>query len=69
MSLNEINTRIDHLEKKIETLILLIENDIKPDCKKMSSHIDFIEVIYNKLKYPIDVICSKLDKPKLLSYK
>ena len=47
-------------DDKLTDLIILI-NDNKRDCEKMSSHIDFIDSVYQKLKTPIDYICKRLE--------
>ena len=43
------------LKKEIEELKQIIM-EMKKDTEKMSSHIDFIEKIYNKIKYPLDYV-------------
>ena len=30
--------------------------EIQQDTQKMSSHIDFIDALYNKIKYPLDYV-------------
>jgi hypothetical protein len=45
---------------KLTDLIILM-NDNKRDCEKMSSHIDFIDSVYQKLKTPIDYVCKRLE--------
>ena len=58
-----IEKRLETINHKLDELILLTkENETK--CDKMSSHIDFINSIYEKLKAPIDYIS---DKFKLIS--
>jgi hypothetical protein len=49
--LNDINKKLDNLTEKID--ILLEKNCVISDnCKKMSLHIDFINIIYDKIQYP-----------------
>ena len=59
--LEKINIKINILENKIDKLLLLIETEVKPDCNKMSYHIDFIERIYDKVKSPMEYICNKIN--------
>ena len=67
--MNNINIiiRLNTMEKKIDNInqqlidILILLNDNKKDCEKMSSHIDFIDSVYDKLKMPIDFVCSRVN--------
>jgi hypothetical protein len=60
-----MDKKLDKIEHKLDELILLTR-DIEKKCEKMSSHIDFINSIYEKLKIPIEYIS---DKFKLISNK
>ena len=57
--IKELNERLDRIEK-------LLNSDILKDCKKMSNHIDFVERIYDYIKYPLFYITNKV---KYLSSK
>jgi len=43
-----INKKLKILNEKLEIM--------DKDCSKMSEHIDFINIIYEKLKYPLNCI-------------
>ena len=58
-----IEKRLETIDHKLDELILLTRENEKK-CDKMSSHIDFINSIYEKLKTPIEFIS---DKFKLIS--
>jgi len=71
---NNILIKLNRLEKKTESIknelkkiddkltdLIILMNDNKRDCEKMSSHIDFIDNVYQKLKTPIDYVCKKLE--------
>ena len=45
--LNALDKKVSGLDDKLDILIKLV-SDNKEDCKKMSSHIDFIDSVYNK---------------------
>lgn len=60
-----MDKKLDKIEHKLDELILLTRENEKK-CEKMSSHIDFINSIYEKLKAPIEYIS---DKFKLISNK
>ena len=56
--IDKLNKRIGILENKMDKIIDLMENSIKPNCEKMSYHIDFIEKIYQNVKNPLNSICN-----------
>jgi len=67
IKLNRLEKKTDSIEnelKKIDnklTDLIILMNDNKRDCEKMSSHIDFIDSVYQKLKTPIDYVCKRLE--------
>ena len=58
-----IEKKLETIDHKLDELILLTRENEKK-CDKMTSHIDFINSIYEKLKGPIEFIS---DKFKLIS--
>lgn len=52
MSLDEIESALAIMDKKLDRLLELFEKD----GKKMSNHIDFIENIYESVKTPFTFI-------------
>jgi hypothetical protein len=54
------NEKIDTLEKKVDHLTTKIDGDLMKECKKMGSHIDFIETVYDNVKHPLGYICAKV---------
>lgn len=58
-SIVELNDKLDRIEQ-------LLNNEILNNCNKMSNHIDFIERIYEYIKFPLFYIS---DKFKYLSLK
>jgi len=67
MNNSNIIIRLNTMEKKIDNInqqlvdILILLNDNKKDCEKMSTHIDFIDSVYDKLKTPIDFVCNRVN--------
>ena len=57
----ETNERVDLLDKKIDKLTIKLEGDIISECKKMGSHIDFVESVYDSVKKPLIYVCNKID--------
>ena len=49
--MNRIETKLDKLLKDFEIL-----NELEPQCKKMSEHIDFVENVYDIVRTPFSYI-------------
>jgi len=60
--LEVLEKKIDEIDLKLITILELLQNDIRPNCKKMSSHIDFVDKVYDTVKNPLGYICSKVVK-------
>jgi archaellum component FlaC len=59
--LNSLEYKLIDLEVKLNTILDLLEKDINPNCKKMSSHIDFVDKVYDNVKNPLGFICNKVN--------
>ena len=64
----EINDRLDSidyklidLDVKLNKILNLLEQDVQPNCKKMSSHIDFVDNVYDNVKNPLNFVCNKIN--------
>ena len=60
LNLDNANTKLNILEKKIDELNHSINDDLVAECKKMGNHIDFIENVYDNVKHPLGYICKKI---------
>lgn len=58
--LDNIDSKIKELEIKVDKIIDLLENDVKPNCDKMNSHINFVDSVYENVKNPLHYICNKI---------
>lgn len=56
-----INSKINSLTEKIDNIISILNIDIKKNTEKMGNHIDFIEKIYDNVKYPLGYLCNKIN--------
>ena len=65
IKLMQLERKINTIDYKLDELLLLTRENEKK-CEKMSSHIEFINSIYEKLKAPIEFLS---DKFKLISNK
>ena len=50
-----VEKRLERLEEKIDQILDLLQKEVRPNCKKMGNHIDFVEN-ENDLKEVIDYI-------------
>ena len=57
--LNKLDTNIQLLNNKLDTKEIQ-DDKILEECKKMGSHIDFIENVYDNVKHPLGFICNKI---------
>lgn len=53
------NKRIHSLERKIDHLTTIMDEEVLAECKKMGSHIHFVETVYENVKHPLGYICNK----------
>ena len=53
---------MNEIDLKLVTILELLQTDIRPNCKKMSSHIDFVDNVYENVKNPLGFICSRVGK-------
>ena len=59
--LNSLEYKLIDLEVKLNTILELLENDVAPNCNKMSSHIDFVDKVYDTVKSPLNFMCNKVN--------
>ena len=60
--LDSLEEKINDLDDKLSDILILLERDIKPNCNKMSSHIDFVDNVYDTVKNPLGFMCNKISK-------
>lgn len=59
--LDSLEYKLIDLEVKLNKITDLLERDISPNCNKMSSHIDFIDKVYDTVKSPLNFMCNKIN--------
>ncbi len=59
--MESIEKRLDELEKKLDLIINILNNDIKENCEKMGGHINFVETVYDNVKNPLGYLCNKIN--------
>jgi len=63
--MEDINNRLEKLEKRVEMIVEMLER-IETNTKKMSEHIDFVDGVYENVKSPMEWICNKIN---LIDYR
>jgi peptidoglycan hydrolase CwlO-like protein len=58
--LNNLDNKLNNLDNKLDKILELLEKNSK-DCEKMSSHIDFIDNVYENVKAPMNYICDTMN--------
>jgi len=59
--LNFVKEELKKINEKNESL--------EKECSKMSSHIDFVDSIYEKVKYPLNYICKRYNNSSITNGK
>ena len=59
-NMESTNDKIDEMERKIKNLDKKIDGEVLNECKKMGSHIDFVEEVYDNVKHPLGYIVKKI---------
>ena len=57
-SSEEIN--VIELSEKLDRIEKILNNEILNNCNRMSNHIDFVEQIYDYIKFPLFYITDKV---------
>ena len=60
IKLNILEKKVNDLDNKLDKILSLLEKNTE-DCKKMSSHIDFIDGVYENVKAPMNYICNTMN--------
>ena len=58
--IREIYIKVNNIEKKINELECKMNEDLVPECKKMGTHIRFIENVYETVRFPLGYFCNKI---------
>ena len=60
--IDDLESKMNEIDLKLVTILELLQTEIRPNCKKMSSHIDFVDNVYENVKNPLGFICSRVGK-------
>ena len=53
-----INKNIERTNEKLDLICKKMDGEILEECKKMGSHINFIESVYDSIRHPLNYICN-----------
>jgi len=56
-----LNKNIQQVNEKVDIISKKLDEEIYNECKKMGSHIDFIEQVYDSMKYPLNYLCNTIN--------
>lgn len=64
--ISNLENKLDNIENKLNKLLdkFQILDELQPQCKKMTEHIDFVEGVYDKVKQPMHFIFDKISQLK-----
>ena len=60
--MENLECKIENLECKIDKIISILEKDISKNTQKMGEHIDFVENVYETVKYPLGFVCNLIKR-------
>ncbi len=60
-NIHDITNKLDDINNKLDTLLIMCNNDIKPNCEKMNEHITFVNDVYEKVRLPLSYLCNKFN--------
>ena len=55
-----LELQYERIEKKLDQILEVIDKKISKSCNKMSSHIDFVENVYDNVKNTLGFLCNKV---------
>jgi hypothetical protein len=58
-----LNKNIEKMNDKLDILCnnSKLNEEVFSECKKMGSHIDFIESVYDNMKHPLNYLCGTIN--------
>ena len=56
----ELEKKLINIENKVDNIYNLLNTDVKDNCEKMKEHIDFVDNVYDSIKFPLHYICNRI---------
>lgn len=57
----ELEKKLIKMENKLDNIYNLLNTNVKDNCEKMKEHIDFIDNVYDSIKFPLYFICNRIN--------
>jgi len=62
IQMKDLMDRMDAIERKLDLILFKLDGSVIENCDKMSNHIDFINGVYETVKFPLNYISNKMHK-------
>ena len=59
-NLDIVSQKLSDIDRKCDRVMEKFDGEVLQECKKMGSHIDFVETVYDNVKHPLTFICNKV---------
>ena len=56
-----MNKNIEKMNEKMDVMSSKLDGEVIDECKKMGSHINFVEGVYDSMKHPLNYICDTIN--------
>ena len=56
--IDKLENKIQDIENKLDLILKILHQEVKPNCQKMSEHINFVDGVYTQVKKPMQYVCS-----------
>jgi hypothetical protein len=56
-----INKNVEKINEKMDLMCSKLDVEVINECKKMGSHISFVEGVYDSMKHPLNYICDTIN--------
>ena len=56
----DLNVKIELINLKVDEILNILKKDVSKNTKKMSDHINFVENVYENVKFPLGFICNTI---------
>ena len=59
--IDNLENRLEKIEENYNKINKQLNEEVLNECKKMGSHIDFVENVYENVKHPLGYITNKIN--------
>ena len=62
IQMKDLMDRMDAIERKLDLILVKLDESVIENCDKMGNHIDFVNGVYETVKIPLYYISNKINK-------